>query len=428
MTRNSTTSIFVFLLVQSLLTNTRKCPNRQFKIIARHHQQFDMKGIGTAESNTANRYYVAFGSDGKWVVTLVDAMTADHTYIKFKCKENYWGSVEPIVAPTKKEDALKKYHAPICCVAPYTIDAPINLKDLSADVNAEEVKEQFNPKYNPFAVLPYDHHKVISDMASPKDKGEYGMAGADAFDEAFYWYLYEAIPTSSVSKTLTKKKVEVKGYHQFKRWQIMRLDKKEWTASKEMILWKTSAVWDDSAIEKVDNCVDLEECDTGIVSDIVVFQSKCFAAEHLEHITFAFSTDGIFNLNSLLHCIPESVSYYPMSRLFEQDQQMKPSYNIRRLGSSIDLGWKLGSFCGSCPMTRMNLQISEKEALSNKQRLENALSVSNKFDNGIGVGYTRKWVNEVCTCVHLYTSSLVNAHVGSGDIDLWTSYDNRSKM
>eukprot|EP01083_Nonionella_stella_P262648 892920_1 len=56
----------------------------------------------------------------------------------------------------------------------------------------------------------------------------------------------------------------------------------------------------------------------------------------------------------------------------------KPQY------SSLVPKWELGSFCASCPSTSLTVQVSEKQALTNKRRIAHTLSVSGSLKAGTG--------------------------------------------
>eukprot|EP01083_Nonionella_stella_P076360 208012_1 len=85
-------TVFAFLLPTSFAS---KCPNDRFKVVASHHDSFQLNFIykegEMPEDLTFNRYYIAFGRDDKWTLTLVDPKIGDASgdeLVLFKCKEN----------------------------------------------------------------------------------------------------------------------------------------------------------------------------------------------------------------------------------------------------------------------------------------------------------------------------------------------------
>eukprot|EP01083_Nonionella_stella_P076359 208011_1 len=115
-------TVFAFLLPTSFAS---KCPNDRFKVVASHHDSFTLNFIYEEmhEANAFNRYYIAFGRDDKWTLTLVDPKTGDARggeLVLFKCKENQLGSVETIGEKTLHTEYTHK--DPICCAASYLLD------------------------------------------------------------------------------------------------------------------------------------------------------------------------------------------------------------------------------------------------------------------------------------------------------------------
>eukprot|EP01083_Nonionella_stella_P076358 208010_1 len=88
-------TVFAFLLPTSFAS---KCPNDRFKVVASHRDSFTLDLIYDPKmpgQNEFNRYYIAFGRDDKWTLTLVDPKIG-RRFVSFKCKENQLGSVEII--------------------------------------------------------------------------------------------------------------------------------------------------------------------------------------------------------------------------------------------------------------------------------------------------------------------------------------------
>eukprot|EP01083_Nonionella_stella_P308102 1085651_1 len=115
-------TVFAFLLPTSFAS---RCPNDRFKMVASHRANFKLDLIYNKEEMPEryafNRYYIAFGRDDKWTLTLVDPkITPGVEFISFKCKENQLGSVEIIVEKTLHTEYTHK--DPICCAASYLLD------------------------------------------------------------------------------------------------------------------------------------------------------------------------------------------------------------------------------------------------------------------------------------------------------------------
>eukprot|EP01084_Bolivina_argentea_P019113 35549_1 len=93
-------------------------------MVASHRANFKLDLIYNKEEmperHTFNRYYIAFGRDDKWTLTLVDPKIGDaggDDFVLFKCKENQLGSVETIGEKTLDTEYTHK--DPICCAASY---------------------------------------------------------------------------------------------------------------------------------------------------------------------------------------------------------------------------------------------------------------------------------------------------------------------
>eukprot|EP01084_Bolivina_argentea_P019110 35542_1 len=112
-------TVFAFLLPTSFAS---RCPNDRFKMVASHRDSFTLDLIYDPKmpgQNEFNRYYIAFGRDDKWTLTLVDPKIGGE-FVSFKCKENQLGSVEIIVEKTLHTEYTHK--DPICCAASYLLD------------------------------------------------------------------------------------------------------------------------------------------------------------------------------------------------------------------------------------------------------------------------------------------------------------------
>eukprot|EP01083_Nonionella_stella_P006135 17794_1 len=117
-------TVFAFLLPTSFAS---RCPNDRFKMVASHRANFKLDLIYNKEEmperHTFNRYYIAFGRDDKWTLTLVDPKIGDASgdeLVLFKCKENQLGSVE--IIGEKTLDTEYTHKDPICCAASYLLD------------------------------------------------------------------------------------------------------------------------------------------------------------------------------------------------------------------------------------------------------------------------------------------------------------------
>eukprot|EP01083_Nonionella_stella_P006132 17778_1 len=117
-------TVFAFLLPTSFAS---KCPNDRFKMVASHRKSFTLNLIYNDDQmpdpRTFNRYYIAFGRDDKWTLTLVDPKIGDASgdeLVLFKCKENQLGSVE--IIGEKTLDTEYTHKDPICCAASYLLD------------------------------------------------------------------------------------------------------------------------------------------------------------------------------------------------------------------------------------------------------------------------------------------------------------------
>ena len=268
----------IVLLLLSHLTVyilSTECPNDQFKFVARWRQTFKL-------DPKHKLYWLAFGQSGKWVIHLVDANVKiqdknskdlhDHQQT-FKCKENYLLSVTTINTETD---------GPICCAAPHAID------------NEE--------KTNPFAVLPRCYFKAIQDYEEDGARKETrhlpnGERYGDDQIQYFYWMARLTTDAGTESKNIFQK---IKG-NSMRFWTLgiyaMSKSKyKQWTMFRD-----TTIAFPLLKKNKASTCgfsSELENCDTGITNDIVVFQVDC---DGYSFIRFAFSADGVFKKDPLLY-------------------------------------------------------------------------------------------------------------------------------
>merc|ERR1719242_1445612 len=120
----STVCLISYLLITPL--TSIDCPNREFHKVANWGQVFELNPQQSKDH--FDRYYVAFGTTGQWVISLVDVNTMTHVEVSgalshialtdnlqtFKCKGKYWHSVDVI-----KPEVQDQY---ICCVREHSVD------------------------------------------------------------------------------------------------------------------------------------------------------------------------------------------------------------------------------------------------------------------------------------------------------------------
>eukprot|EP01083_Nonionella_stella_P305940 1069345_1 len=321
--------VFVIAMFLFLLPTTfaMDCPNAKFKPIASYKANFDLSTLSQKDLY----YWLAFGSNGRWSLAMITAKENANPIGKtntFKCDESSWGSVSVI----NTEDELS---VPICCISPCSID--------------EEQKEH---KTQSFAVLPSKLHENLKHYNDKVQR-----------------------PTRKTGQISLVWKIDPKEIRMAYKQGHDDYDDK--LGPPETML---------AANTHYATCPSTKWCDTGIVNDIVMFLMDRTPIP----IRFAYSTDGIFNFETLIqdkNSNVRKVRYTSVLSLFDSMKQPHPSYGV----SSAD--WVLGSFCASCPSTSMTIQITKQDAAMNKKRFEHAFSVGIK---GVGVsgGYSYKNIQE----------------------------------
>eukprot|EP01083_Nonionella_stella_P153727 494280_1 len=447
-------TVFAFLLPTSFAS---RCPNDRFKMVASHHDSFTLNFIYEEmhEAHTFNRYYIAFGRDDKWTLTLVDPKIGGE-FVSFKCKENQLGSVEIIGEKTLHTEYTHK--DPICCAASYLLDG----EDRNHVV--EERKQNEAPVAGPngppgVAVNPLQFPVMPGSFAlntlkrqvylgrEPTSTAKTESPLPDAYQREinrqhqlvinrhFHYYRYKS-PTSrgpSPAKSL------VQDSGAFLKWAILQMTEAEF---ERLSTWKPLSWSEQVATSKtvkskglkaakavtdlfpvveaagvvynfiqkqntdvepriytptrplgfgipdgvlLQQCSSSTACDTGIVNDLVVFKIECAERRNrfdwwdkVTQIKFAFSGDGIFNVETMALCPLKSIHFFSALDLYEAGH--KPQY------SSLVPKWELGSFCASCPSTSLTVQVSEKQALTNKRRIAHTLSVSGGLKGGAQAG------------------------------------------
>eukprot|EP01083_Nonionella_stella_P155872 504160_1 len=327
-------AMFLFLLPTTFAMD---CPNAKFKPIASYTKTkkttFDLSAFDNKKKKE-NHYWLAFGRNGRWTLTMITAKTDTMQFNKFNCDESSWGTVSVI----NMED---EFSEPICCIAPCTID----------ELEEHEEQKDQEKKTQSFSVLPWQLHEDLKqskkNVKRPSRKnGEISLVWKPHGDKVKMQYK-EGL-----------------------------LDSDQNQGSPETLL----------ATNYYAACPSTKWCDTGIVNDIVMFLMDRTPIP----IRFAYSTDGIFDLENFFQKKEVSnmrVRYTSVLSLFDSMKQPHPSYGV----SSAD--WVLGSFCASCPSTSMTIQITKQDAAMNKKRFEHAFSVGIK---GVGVsgGYSYKNIQE----------------------------------
>eukprot|EP01083_Nonionella_stella_P286125 973816_1 len=379
----------------SLPLASNDCPNEAFKIVAKHDQPFK---LNQKHIQRNIRYWVAFGSKGKWVINLVDSSVHGAGQLYFYCNKRYFPSFQKI-----DDD-----NPPLCCVALHSIDH-VEPRQPPPDPHAPP-----HPllQSHPFAILPdADYEALTAKHSTP------GRISQSAAEGKFYWM----------------QRVKMKGSNEVTAsmlWPI-KIAHTEYGKLKSIfdlgVEFKTKDAEADACFVS-----DLfQECDTGINNDIVVFQVEC---SKYSFIRFGFSSDGIFKIAEFLDCNDALISssfwkrkstqsvnaateikYYPISKLYPLTQE-PPSYN------SVELGWKLGAFCGSCPSTSFKLTISESEAQSNKKRLQHALGITATTSAALPhlsptLKYTRTWYKEAAVTIASGRATTIAATCNG--LDLW---------
>eukprot|EP01083_Nonionella_stella_P006133 17783_1 len=432
-------TVFAFLLPTSFAS---KCPNDRFKMVASHRKSFTLNLIYNDDQmpdpRTFNRYYIAFGRDDKWTLTLVDPKIGGE-FVSFKCKENQLGSVE--IIGEKTLDTEYTHKDPICCAASYLLDADSDEKGYEEAALAQVVA--VNPLQFPvmpgsyaLQILKPEHYLERGHTATTASRltGRFQPSGL-INEHHFLYYRYK----SPTSKGPSPAKSLVQDSGAFLKWAILQMTEAEFSrlstwkplswseqvaksgTTKSKGLRAAKAVTDlfpvveaagvvynfiqkqNTDVEPriytptrplgfgipdgvlLQQCSSSTACDTGIVNDLVVFKIECAERRNrfdwwdkVTQIKFAFSGDGIFNVQTMALCPPKSIHFFSALDLYEAGH--KPQY------SSLVPKWELGSFCASCPSTSLTVQVSEKQALTNKRRIAHTLSVSGGLKGGAQAG------------------------------------------
>lgn len=390
----------IYFVSRCVSVDNTQCPNDAFVFVAK---QSDLFYLNTDESNKkiyGDRYYIAYGYDGHWTITLVDAKypgpqaTKGATVVGkdqlFKCKAEYWRSAVELA------DAAKA----ICCMAKLEIDS-----------NAQ-TGNPFKYKTHPFAVMPISNYgKFRSLKETPKNgvlttpRWGFDDEPAELSLDTFHWTLRSHAHLNK----LGWKSAE------FKVWTITAVDptfQLRYDAPSPIVV----KIPDTTVVCPFSQS---KICTTPIISDIAVFLGDCkpgmSRSKKMTMAVFAFSKDGVFNIGTLFHpkCI-YNVRYFSIVDFFTVDEQPPPVY------SAIGLGWQLGSFCASCPSTAIDIKISEAESKMNKQRLQNALSVGTGAKSPVSVKYTRTWFDEAAETLTSGRATTIKANCNGFYLWYWS--------
>eukprot|EP01083_Nonionella_stella_P170058 577942_1 len=393
------------------------CPNEGFKIVAKHKHPFQL-------NHSHKRYWIAFGSKGKWVINLVDSGTVMNE-LYFFCDKRYFPSFQKI----------DKDNLPVCCASPHSIDEAIQPQ---AQAQAQHAQS------HPFAILPGSYYTSLNAHNSDFQPATFKTDNAPQDTRKIYWMqrikTKQSISTGSIMPILQLPKTTTDIVTSI----LLPMQMTPGVYMKMKSIGNSNVEFGVIPRDEAEQCLvtDLfQECDTRIKNDIVVFQVHC---PEYSLIRFGFNSDGIFPIAEFLNCddrlmsnaehepnIIKSVAkkmvpprgphaareilYYPISKLYPATQY-PPSYN------SVQLGWKLGAFCGSCPSTSFKLTISQSEAQSNKERLQHALGITATTSAAIPhlsptVKYTRTWYKEAA--VTITSGRATNIAASCNGLDLW---------
>eukprot|EP01083_Nonionella_stella_P308100 1085646_1 len=117
-------------------------------------------------------------------------------------------------------------------------------------------------------------------------------------------------------------------------------------------------------------------------------------------------------------CPPKSIHFFSALDLYEAGH--KPQY------SSLVPKWELGSFCASCPSTSLTVQVSEKQALTNKRRIAHTLSVSGGLKGGteaveanVAVGYSYQRAKEAARSLVSGQATTIKANCNGFSLWHW---------
>eukprot|EP01083_Nonionella_stella_P170057 577939_1 len=393
------------------------CPNEGFKIVAKHKHPFQL-------NHSHKRYWIAFGSKGKWVINLVDSGTVMNE-LYFFCDKRYFPSFQKI----------DKDNLPVCCASPHSIDEAIQPQ---AQAQAQHAQS------HPFAILPGSYYTSLNAHNSDFQPATFKTDNAPQDTRKIYWMqrikTKQSISTGSIMPILQLPKTTTDIVTSI----LLPMQMTPGVYMKMKSIGNSNVEFGVIPRDEAEQCLvtDLfQECDTRIKNDIVVFQVHC---PEYSLIRFGFNSDGIFPIAEFLNCddrlmsnaehepnIIKSVAkkmvpprgphaareilYYPISKLYPATQY-PPSYN------SVQLGWKLGAFCGSCPSTSFKLTISQSEAQSNKERLQHALGITATTSAAIPhlsptVKYTRTWYKEAAVTIASGRATTIAATCNG--LDLW---------
>eukprot|EP01083_Nonionella_stella_P318214 1162050_1 len=373
------------------------CPNEGFKMVARYKQGFK---LNSGDASPYKRYWIAFGSKGQWVINLVDSKIENEHDLHYACNEKYFAF----------SAIIKENNPPICCAAPHSIDQSIQHQPRPVQHEPAQPTQS-----HAFAVLPHEYYTALhsktplTQKVPPEDQWPW--------PETFVWMqkIKRApkkpfLPTGPVTASmLWPMKMTVEQYTD--RTTIWNLQvpfaTKEGPDTSECIV---NAQW--------------LQCDTAITNDIVVFHLVC---DEYSLIRFGFSSNGIFKILGFLDCnnaakreastsriAAQKILFYPISKLYPESQHV-PSY------SSIELGWKLGAFCGSCPSISFTMKVSEQEAQSNKERLQHALASTLTLSSiPVSVKYTRTWYKESAVTLASGRATTITASCNGLDLYYWS--------
>eukprot|EP01084_Bolivina_argentea_P019111 35545_1 len=231
-------TVFAFLLPTSFAS---RCPNDRFKMVASHHDSFTLNFIYEEmhEAHTFNRYYIAFGRDDKWTLTLVDPkITPGVEFISFKCKENQLGSVE--IIGEKTLDTEYTHKDPICCAASYLLDGEdrnqvvpeSKQNELNGPQGVAVNSLQFPVMPGSFALETLERQGYLEQGHTAKTESPFpDEYQAASINQHFYYYHYKS-PTCqgrSTSKDLVRKSGA------FLKWEILKMTHEEFT---RLSTWK----------------------------------------------------------------------------------------------------------------------------------------------------------------------------------------------
>eukprot|EP01083_Nonionella_stella_P286124 973811_1 len=381
------------------------CPNEGFKMVARYKQEFK---LNSGTHAPYKRYWIAFGSKGQWVINLVDSkIEHNERDLHYSCDKKFFAFL----------GRIERNNQPICCAAPHSIDQLIQNPPEQAQPEPVQPEPVQPTQSHAFSVLPDAYYSAIQAKASVTQKS---VPPEDP--QTFVWMQKIKRPgvlVGTSTEPLTASMLwPMKMTAEFYRGRTTIWHFQVPFATKE----------DDDTEECIVNARWLQ-CDTGITNDIVVFHLDC---ENYSLIRFGFSSNGIFKISGFLDCKAnaartsywdvgaraptpaQKIRFFPISKLYPEGQHV-PSY------SSIELGWKLGAFCGSCPSISFTMKVSEQEAQSNKERLQHALASTLTLSSlPVSVKYTRTWYKESAVTLASGRATTITASCNGLDLYYWS--------